>query len=66
MLHAYEIPNTLANPRSHDRYLRLRGRVVIANLADFFSHAAPELRGNYCRPIVLLLERGVPHIGVHS
>ena len=65
MHHAYEVPKTLANPRSYDRYLRLRGRVVIANLTDL-SHAAPELRGNCCRPIALFLERGVPHIDVHS
>ena len=37
MHHAYEVPKTLANPRWYGRYLRLRGRVVIANVTDPFA-----------------------------
>ena len=37
MHHAYEVPKTLANPRWYGRYLRLRGRVIIANLTDLFA-----------------------------
>ena len=37
MHHAYEVPKTLANPRWYGRCLRLRGRVIIANLTDLFA-----------------------------